>query len=55
VHHGQGFAIVRGLDPDTYSVEDNLNLYLGIASYIGDKRGMQDKKGNMISACFILS
>ncbi|KAK3935863.1 hypothetical protein QBC46DRAFT_322591 [Diplogelasinospora grovesii] len=49
VHHGQGFAIVRGLDPDTYSVEDNLSLYLGIASYIGDKRGMQDKKGNMIT------
>ncbi|KAK4658151.1 hypothetical protein QC762_204220 [Podospora pseudocomata] len=49
VHRGRGFVILRGLDPQQYSVEDNLMIYLGIAAYIGDQRGFQDKKGNMLT------
>jgi len=50
VHEGIGFAIVRGLCPDNYTAEDNLNFHLGISSYIGDVRGVQDRQGSMISA-----
>lgn len=36
------------MDPARYSAEDNLIIFLGIADYIGDIRGAQDRKGNMI-------
>ncbi|KAL1877579.1 hypothetical protein VTK73DRAFT_8568 [Phialemonium thermophilum] len=49
IHQGCGFCIVRGLDPAKYSVEDNLLLFLGLGSYIGDLRGVQDRKGNVIT------
>ncbi|KXX74803.1 hypothetical protein MMYC01_203297 [Madurella mycetomatis] len=48
VYEGRGFAIVRGLDPDAYSVEDLTIVYLGISSYIGDRRGKQDQRGSML-------
>ncbi|PMD25538.1 Clavaminate synthase-like protein, partial [Hyaloscypha hepaticicola] len=43
-----GFFLIRGLDPKQYSSEVNLIMYLGISSYIGDKRGRQDERGNML-------
>ncbi|KAK0735390.1 hypothetical protein B0T21DRAFT_185501 [Apiosordaria backusii] len=49
VHRGRGIAIVRGLDPLKYSVEDNVMVHLGVAAYIGEQRGFQDKKGNMLT------
>ncbi|KAK4181521.1 hypothetical protein QBC36DRAFT_84202 [Triangularia setosa] len=49
VHRGRGFVIIRGIDPLKYSVEDNVMIYLGIAAYIGEQRGFQDKKGNMLT------
>ncbi|KAK0739985.1 hypothetical protein B0T18DRAFT_331684 [Schizothecium vesticola] len=48
VHSGRGFALVRGLDPDDFSQEDNVVIFLGISSYIGPKRGRQDEEGNML-------
>ncbi|KAK3370039.1 hypothetical protein B0H63DRAFT_551977 [Podospora didyma] len=48
VHRGTGFVVVRRLDSKKYTVEENMNMFLGVASYIGDQRGMQDKKGSMI-------
>ncbi|KAK1989541.1 TfdA family taurine catabolism dioxygenase TauD [Colletotrichum cereale] len=48
VHHGKGFAVVRGIDPQKHSVEDLTVLYLGIQGYIANQRGRQDKKGNML-------
>lgn len=47
VQQGRGFAVVRGLDRSRYSVEDNVIIYLGISSYIGQKRGMQYDEGLM--------
>jgi len=41
--------VIRGLEPALYSAEDNLTIFLGLADYIGDIRGIQDRKGNMIS------
>ncbi|KAL2162884.1 hypothetical protein VTH06DRAFT_6720 [Thermothelomyces fergusii] len=49
VHEGRGFAIVRGLDPLRYTAEENLIIFLGIANYIGEQRGVQDKMGSMLS------
>ncbi|KAF4968711.1 hypothetical protein FSARC_3928 [Fusarium sarcochroum] len=49
LHIGRGFAIIRGIDDSKYSVEDSVTIFLGVASYIADKRGLQDRKGNMLS------
>ncbi|KAI1377044.1 Clavaminate synthase-like protein [Hypoxylon crocopeplum] len=49
VHRGSGICIVRGLNPGNYTIEDNIVLLLAIASYIGDQRGLQNSKGDMLS------
>jgi len=41
---GRGFFVLRGLQPDNYSVEDNIIIYAGVSSYIGSVRGRQDTK-----------
>ncbi|RTE67965.1 hypothetical protein BHE90_017658 [Fusarium euwallaceae] len=48
VHHGKGFGLIRGLNPQKYSTEDLALLYLGIQSYIANRHGRQDRKGNML-------
>ncbi|KAF3064375.1 hypothetical protein GL218_02753 [Daldinia childiae] len=49
VHRGHGLCIIRGLNPDNYTIEDNIVLFLAISSYIGDERGLQNAKGDMLS------
>ncbi|KAL7809491.1 hypothetical protein V8C26DRAFT_423159 [Trichoderma gracile] len=49
IHDQRGFFVLRGLGGSKYSVEDSTTIYLGIASYIADKRGLQDRKGNVLS------
>jgi hypothetical protein len=49
IHSGRGFAVVRGLDPDEFSQEDNVLIFLGISSYIAELRGRQDENGSMLS------
>lgn len=48
IANGRGFFIVRGLDPTRYSKFMNIVLYVGIASYIGNRYGRQDEYGNML-------
>ncbi|KAK4214199.1 hypothetical protein QBC37DRAFT_157955 [Rhypophila decipiens] len=48
VHRGKGFAIIRGLKPDTFTPEENALIFLGLSSYIGPERGRQDEEGNML-------
>ncbi|KAH6856310.1 hypothetical protein B0I37DRAFT_367077 [Chaetomium sp. MPI-CAGE-AT-0009] len=48
IHDGRGFIVLRGLQPDKYSSFDNILLYLGVTSYLAEKRGMQDFDGRMI-------
>lgn len=48
VHNGRGFAVIRGINPGDYSVEDLTLAYMGVSSYVADKRGCQDKLGNML-------
>ncbi|OPB44845.1 hypothetical protein A0O28_0089830 [Trichoderma guizhouense] len=48
IHEQRGFFVLRGLEESRYSVEDSTTIYLGISSYIADKRGLQDRKGNVL-------
>ncbi|KPM37822.1 hypothetical protein AK830_g8729 [Neonectria ditissima] len=49
LHLGRGFFVVRGLEASNYTVEDSVIVLLGLASYVAEKRGRQDRKGNMLS------
>ncbi|XDG02677.1 hypothetical protein ABKA04_002292 [Annulohypoxylon sp. FPYF3050] len=49
VHRGSGLCIIRGLKPENYSIEDNIVIFLALSSYIGDHRGLQNSKGDMLS------
>ncbi|KAF2669054.1 Clavaminate synthase-like protein [Microthyrium microscopicum] len=48
VHEGLGFQIIRGLEPRRYTAWENIVIYLGITSYVADKRAVQDSSGNML-------
>ncbi|KAF1986479.1 Clavaminate synthase-like protein [Aulographum hederae CBS 113979] len=48
LHKGRGFSVLRGLEPRKYSAFDNVLIYLGVTSYVAEKRGCQDSSGNMI-------
>ncbi|KAI1454222.1 Clavaminate synthase-like protein [Annulohypoxylon moriforme] len=49
VHRGSGLCIIRGLKPEKYSIEDNIVLFLALSSYVGEQRGIQNSKGDMLS------
>ena len=55
LHNTSGVCIIKGLNPALYSDSDNLLFFLGLANFIGDKHGIQDKKGNVICECRIWS
>jgi hypothetical protein len=48
VHMGRGFGVIRGLDPQNYTLEDLTMLHLGLQTYVADQQGRQDKEGNML-------
>ncbi|KAI9660053.1 MAG: hypothetical protein M1821_001405 [Bathelium mastoideum] len=48
VYEGRGLAIVRGLEQEKYSATDLIVVYLGISSYIAERRGKQDQRGSML-------
>jgi hypothetical protein len=47
LHRGRGFFSIRGLRPCDYSPEDNIIIFLGISSYVAEKKGKQDDEGNL--------
>ncbi|KAI1390457.1 Clavaminate synthase-like protein [Hypoxylon trugodes] len=47
--NGSGIFIIRGLRWEDYSIEDRIVIFLGLASHIGDQRGVQNSKGDMLS------
>lgn len=49
LHLGRGFCVIHGLDASVYTDEDNVTVFLGLASHMAEKRGLQDRKGNMLS------
>jgi hypothetical protein len=42
LHFGHGFFVLRGVDVDKYTREENVIIYTGISSHIGSIRGRQD-------------
>jgi hypothetical protein len=55
IHFGRGFAVLRGLDVDSYSREENIIIYAGISSHIGSIRGRQDNFHNGKPADVVLA
>jgi hypothetical protein len=48
LYNGNGFFVLHGLDPQRYSKKANVIIYLGLSTYIGQRRGRQDEYGNML-------
>lgn len=44
LHFGRGFFVLRGLRIDSYSREDNIIIYAGLSSHIGNIRGRQEDR-----------
>jgi hypothetical protein len=42
LHFGHGFFVLRGLDVDKYTREENIIIFTGLSSHIGSIRGRQD-------------
>ncbi|KAE8391483.1 hypothetical protein ETB97_006777 [Aspergillus alliaceus] len=56
IHNGRGFFVLRGLDIDRYSREDNIIIYAGVSSHIGSIRGRQeDRRFNANGGSVVLS
>ncbi|KAF3932580.1 hypothetical protein ABW20_dc0106812 [Dactylellina cionopaga] len=49
VHSGIGFTSIQGLDPEKYSDEENILMFLGVSSYIGKQTGVQGLEGNIFT------
>ena len=49
LHEGSGVALIKGLAPERYTPWENVTMFAGITSYIGDARGVQDREGSMLS------
>ncbi|KAF5555857.1 Clavaminate synthase [Fusarium phyllophilum] len=41
LHQGYGFFTIRGLKPNNFSSKENIIIHVGITSYIGDSRALQ--------------
>lgn len=50
LHNGIGVAVIRGLNPKDFSVEDLTIIRLGLQNYVADQQGRQDHKGNMLGS-----
>lgn len=48
LHDGKGFFVIKGLNHDTLTAAESSLIYLGITSYIGDKKGIQNFDGDVI-------
>ncbi|CAI4215290.1 unnamed protein product [Parascedosporium putredinis] len=48
VYYGRGFAILRGLDVDSFDNDNGITVSLGITSYVAPTRGKQNQRGDMI-------
>jgi hypothetical protein len=55
LHHGHGFFVLRGINPDEYSREENIIIYAGVSSHIAPVRGRQDSKYNGQPADVVLA
>ncbi|KAI0187130.1 hypothetical protein EV127DRAFT_326490, partial [Xylaria flabelliformis] len=45
IHNGRFFCVLRGLNPNKYTEMENIIIYGGIASHVGDDRADMSKSG----------
>ncbi|KAL3474393.1 hypothetical protein BJX99DRAFT_271707 [Aspergillus californicus] len=55
LHNGHGFFVLRGLEPDNHTREENIIIYMGISAHVASQRGRQDHKYNGESADVVLT
>lgn len=55
LHFGLGFFVLRGLRVDSYSREDNIIIYAGVSSHIGNVRGRQQDQRHSNGTSLVLS
>ncbi|KAH8804578.1 hypothetical protein F5884DRAFT_418504 [Xylogone sp. PMI_703] len=48
IHEGRGFGVLRGLDPQRFTPEENVIVFAGISSYVGERRAT-DSSGLTLS------
>lgn len=44
LHSGHGFFVIRGVNVDTHTREENIIIYTGLSAHIAGQRGRQDHK-----------
>ncbi|KAJ8132881.1 hypothetical protein O1611_g749 [Lasiodiplodia mahajangana] len=49
LHELAGAVILKGLQPSKYGLSDNIILFAGLASYIGDQRGRQSAYNDVLT------
>jgi len=52
VHYEEGFFVLRGLEPWRYKRLENTIVFTGVASYIGNRRGVQCADGPVMTHIF---
>jgi len=55
LHKGHGFFVIRGVNVDNYTREENAIIYVGISSHIASQRGRQDSKFDGKPAAVVLT
>lgn len=48
LHQGRGFFVLSGFPVDSLDREDTIICYTGVSSYVGSKRGWQDRNGTAV-------
>jgi hypothetical protein len=47
-YDGIGFTVLRGLEPDRYTEDDNALIFMGISANIAPVRAFQDRKREQV-------
>ncbi|KAK7211324.1 hypothetical protein V2G26_018502 [Clonostachys chloroleuca] len=55
LHSGHGFFVIRGIQVDEHTREDNIIIYTGLSAHVAAQRGRQDHKFNGKPADVVLT
>ncbi|KAH7375491.1 TfdA family taurine catabolism dioxygenase TauD [Plectosphaerella cucumerina] len=55
LHSGHGFFVIRGIDVEKHTREENIIIYTGISAHVAAQRGRQDHKYNGEPADVVLT
>lgn len=55
LHLGRGFFVLRGLRVDSHTREENIIIYAGVSTYVGDVRGRQQDQRHTNGTSLVLS